>query len=98
LFASAFFVSWKQRFVEVASHVDRNSMSANRHNAQDKGANPRDRVHPRRQFLKHAHRDWRVWFAVRLMLALMGVYAMTAGLSRIPGMRPTKPIPENNAP
>ena len=73
-------------------------MSANRHDAESKGVNPRDHTHPRRQFWKHAHRDWRVWFAVALMLALMCVYVMTDGLSRIPGRRPVQPMPENNAP
>ncbi len=73
-------------------------MSAKMRNAENKGSNPRDHAHPRRPFLKHAHRDWRVWFAVALMLALMGVYVMTDGLSRIPGRRPTQPMPESNAP
>ncbi len=73
-------------------------MSANMHSSENKGANPRDRVRPRRQFWRHAHRDWRVWFAVALMLAMMGVYVMTNGLSRIPGRRLTQPMPENNAP
>jgi hypothetical protein len=68
------------------------------HSAESKGANPRDRARPRRPFWKHAHRDWRVWFAVALMLAMMGVYVMTDGLSRVPGSRPTQPMPENNAP
>ena len=49
------------------------------------GSNPRDHVHPRHHFLKHAHRDWRVWIAVVLMLAMILVYVFTNNLSLQPG-------------
>ena len=42
-------------------------MSANKHDVESEGSNPRDRVHPRKQFQwRHAHRDWRVWAVVGL--------------------------------
>ena len=44
-------------------------MSANKHDVESEGAKPRDHAHPRHHFWKHAHRDWRVWIAVVLMLA-----------------------------
>ena len=50
------------------------------------GSNPRDHVHPRHHFLKHAHRDWRVWIAVVVMLAMILVYVFTNNLSLQPGM------------
>ena len=73
-------------------------MSAQKHGAENEGSNPRDHAPPRRPFWKHAHRDWRVWFAVMLMLALMGVYVMTLDLSWRPGRHATPPMPANNAP
>jgi hypothetical protein len=73
-------------------------MSKNRHNAEGKGSNPRDHVRPHRPFWKHAHRDWRVWFVVVLMLAMIGVYVITNDLSHVPGRHAAQPMPEFNAP
>ncbi len=45
------------------------------------------------------HKDWRVWLAVLLMLALMGVYLTTMDLSVRPGgSHPTERMPANTAP
>ena len=61
--------------------VDGNGMSAIKHDAENKGAHPRDHVHPRFHFLRHAHQDWRVWVAIVLMLAMILVYVFTMDLS-----------------
>ena len=36
--------------------------------------------HPHPAYWKHAHRDWRIWFCVILMLTAMVVYLMTGDL------------------
>jgi hypothetical protein len=57
------------------------------HDSESRGAKPRDHAHPRHHFLRRAHRDWRVWVAVVLMIALILVYVLTDSLS----LRPAKP-------
>ena len=79
-------------------HVEGNTMSANKHDVESEGAKPRNHVQMRHQFLKHAHRDWRGWMAVMLMLALILVYVMTDSLSLRPGTRATHPMPAATAP
>jgi len=69
-------------------------MSTNAHDVESEGAKPRDHEHPRHHFWRHAHRDWRVWTAVVLMLALILVYVMTDCLSLQPGHRAVQPTPE----
>ena len=73
-------------------------MSSKKHDVESKGSKPRDHVHPRHHFWRHAHRDWRVWIAVVLMLALILTYVLTDSLS----LRPSKPAipqtPEANVP
>jgi hypothetical protein len=69
-------------------------MSHKKHDVESQGSKPRDHLHPRHHFWKHAHRDWRVWTAVILMLALMGVYVITDNLSLRPGKRMGQPTPE----
>lgn len=73
-------------------------MTARKHDSENQGANPRDHVHPRHHFLQHAHRDWRVWFAVILMLGSMVIYVMSEDLSLRPGTPPTQPMPADIAP
>jgi hypothetical protein len=73
-------------------------MSANKHDVESEGAKERDHVHPRHHFWKRAHRDWRVWLAVVLMLALILVYVMTDSLSLRPGKRAIQSTPEANLP
>jgi hypothetical protein len=96
--ASAFFVSSKHRFAKETLHVEGHEMSANTQNVESEGAKPRDHAHARHHFWKHAHRDWRVWTAVVLMLALMIVYVTTDSLSLRPGKRAIQPTPEANLP
>ncbi len=78
--------------------IDRNEMSGNKHGnkhtIESEGAKPRDHAHLRHLFWKHAHRDWRVWVAVLLMLALILVYVMSDNLSLRPGKRAAQPTPE----
>lgn len=73
-------------------------MSNSRHNVETQGMKLRDHEHPRHHFWKHAHRDWRVWVAVVLMLALIGVYVMTDSLSLRSGRNAGPPTPAANAP
>jgi len=69
-------------------------MSDNKHGVESEGAKPRDHAHPRHHFWKHAHRDWRVWTVVLLMLALMLVYVVSDNLSLRPGKHPIQPTSE----
>jgi hypothetical protein len=72
-------------------------MSQHKHDVESEGAKPRDHAHPRHHFWKHAHRDWRVWIAVLLMLAGIVIYVMTDDLSLRPGKRANQPTPAANA-
>ena len=76
----------------------KDEMSEKMSGAESVGAKSRDHTHPRHHFWKHAHRDWRVWIAVMLMLVAIGIYVMTDGLSLRPGKRAIQPTPEINAP
>jgi hypothetical protein len=74
-------------------------MRATKDNVESEGAKPRDHVHPRHHFWSNAHRDWRVWVSVALMIALIFVYLMTNDLSHGgPGKRVYQPTPEANVP
>jgi hypothetical protein len=73
-------------------------MSTHKHNVESMGAKPRDHEHPRHHFLRHAHKDWRVWIVVVLMLALILTYVMTDSLSLRPGKHAIQSTPAANAP
>ena len=73
-------------------------MSGHTPGNESDGSKPRDHAHPRHHFLKHAHRDWRVWIAVMLMLAGIAVYVMTDSLSLRPGKHAVQPTPEALSP
>ena len=45
-----------------------------------------------RPYWTRAHRDWRVWVGVTLMLALMIVYLMTDDLAWGPHIQPQPPL------
>jgi ABC-type Zn2+ transport system substrate-binding protein/surface adhesin len=75
-----------------------NKMSTHNHDVESEGAKTRDHSHPRHHFWKHAHRDWRVWIAVVLMLVAIVAYVMTDSLSLRPGKRAVQPTPEAIAP
>lgn len=72
-------------------------MVMGKHDVESQGAKARDHDPPR-PHTWHAHRDWRVWLAVGLMLALILVYVMTENLSLRPGRPPTQPTPAVHAP
>jgi hypothetical protein len=63
------------------------------HDTESQGAKPRDHAHPRHHFLRRAHRDWRVWVALVLMLAMILVYVMSDDLSLRPGKRAGPQVP-----
>ena len=73
-------------------------MSGNKHDVESEGSKPRDHEHPRQHIWKQAHRDWRVWLAAVLMLALILVYVFTDSLSLRPGKGAKPPTPAANAP
>ncbi len=73
-------------------------MSSNKHDVENMGAKPRDHAHPHRHYLKRAHRDWRLWVAAVLMIALILVYVMTDNLSMRPGGSVSQPMPAMDAP
>ncbi len=47
---------------------------------------------------RNAHRDWRVWGVVVVMVALMVVYVMTSNLSLVPGQPRRASTPEATIP
>jgi hypothetical protein len=49
-------------------------------------------VHQGRPYWTRAHRDWRVWVGVVLMLAAMIIYLMTNDLAWGPHLQPRQPI------
>ena len=55
-------------FAQHDGRVEGIEMTADKNNVESEGAKPRDHAHPPYHFLKQAHRDWRVWAVVALML------------------------------
>ena len=49
-------------------------------------------VHQKRPYWTRAHRDWRVWVGVVLMLAAMTVYLMTNDLAWGPHIQSQQPL------
>jgi hypothetical protein len=49
-------------------------------------------VHQGRPYWTRAHRDWRVWVGVVLMIAAMIIYLMTDDLALRPRIQPQPPI------
>lgn len=45
-----------------------------------------------RPYWKHAHRDWRLWVAVSLMLIALFTYVMTDDLAWRPRSQPVPPL------
>jgi hypothetical protein len=69
-----------------------------KHDKESQGAKARDHVHPDRPYWRRAHRDWRVWIVVVLMVGLVLVYVMSGDLSSRAGKRPIQATPAANAP
>lgn len=72
-------------------------MHSKKHDPESRGSNPRDHAHPPRRTWRHAHRDWRVWIAIGIMLAMVAIYVLTDSLAFRPG-NTGQPMPEMNAP
>lgn len=53
--------------------------------------NASNRQHSHRPYWKRAHRDWRMWALVVLMIGCMGIYLMTGDL-RWPFFGPRQPM------
>jgi hypothetical protein len=68
-------------------------MAQNKHDSESEGSKPRDHAHIRHHGWRHIHKDWRLWFAVVLMLALILVYVFTVDLSLRPGKTAVPPTP-----
>jgi hypothetical protein len=49
--------------------------------------------HEHPPYWKHAHRDWRIWFCVILMLAAMLIYLMSGDLRWRIHVQPQQPVP-----
>jgi hypothetical protein len=46
-----------------------------------------------RPYWTRAHKDWRFWLALILMIVAMGIYVMSEDLSMRPGSRPQEQVP-----
>jgi hypothetical protein len=58
-------------------------------------AGPDNQSHPHgfhRPYWKHAHHDWRLWFAVALMLIAVFTYVMSDDLALMPRRQSRQPI------
>lgn len=51
------------------------------------------RSHPHTPYWKRAHRDWKFWVAVLIMLGAMAVYIVTVDLSMRPNGRTQQRVP-----
>jgi len=68
-------------------------MSENGHNHHRQEREEHNKKHhDHRPYWKRAHRDWRVWVAVFLMLVGMIVYLMTNDLAWGPSSQPPPPV------
>ena len=86
------------RLRRLFSFHPRSDRSGHTPGNESDGSKPRDHAHQRRHFWKHAHRDWRVWVALVLMIVAIGIYVLTDSLSLRPGKRAVQPTPEALSP
>ncbi len=68
------------------------------HDTESQGSKERDHVHPRHHFVRRAHRDWRVWVVVLLMVALVLAYVFSNNLSLRPGRQAVPQTPAIGGP
>jgi len=59
---------------------------------QHGGSNNDSVHHEHRPYWKRAHRDWRLWIGVVLMLAAMFAYLMSDDLAWRPRLQPQRPV------
>jgi hypothetical protein len=85
------FQSHRRRGAEAIGETNKN-MNDSKHsqNAREKSHGENSHQGPR-PYWKYAHRDWRIWFFVILMLAAMAIYLMTGDL-RWPLHAPAQPM------
>jgi hypothetical protein len=83
-----------------ASFASRDGLGSNgpMHDTESQGSKARDHEHPRQHFVRRAHRDWRVWLVVGLMVALVLVYVFSNDLSLRFGHRAAQPTPALGGP
>jgi hypothetical protein len=68
-------------------------MNEIKHTHQQYGDPKIERVdHAHRPYWQRAHRDWRVWVGVVLMLAAMMIYLMSDDLAWRPRLQPQPPL------
>ena len=68
-------------------------MSESKHSHDDHGRLVHDSVHHAdRPYWKRAHRDWRFWVGVILMLAAMSMFVMNRDLPWLPRSQPRQPM------
>jgi len=60
-------------------------------NHQRGSQNRENPKHGDSSYWRHAHRDWRIWFGVVVMLTAMIIYLMTGDLSWGPHIHPPQP-------
>ena len=73
-------------------------MSKRKHNNHgNEGSNGNRSHHDYRPYWKRAHRDWRLYVVVFLMLAAMIIYMMTNDLAWGPDRQPEQPVPADVA-
>ena len=66
-------------------------MNRHRHRSHQPGPQHPGSPHGGDPYWKRAHRDWRFWVAVMLMLLAMTFFVMTDNLALLPGRRAPSP-------
>jgi hypothetical protein len=74
-------------------------MSGNRHGKHRKSSETQaENEFERESYWRNAHKDWRVWVAVGLMLVAMLTYVMSMDESVRPGVAAGQPMPAASGP
>jgi hypothetical protein len=68
-------------------------MNEIKHDQQSHKSPNHNKVYHDSPYWTRAHRDWRVWIGVVLMLICMVIYLMTGDLRWRPGRQPQPPVP-----
>ena len=71
------------------------SVKSKKWHLKDHHANPQQ---VQRDGWKHAHKDWRLWFVVAIMLAAMLIYVMTMDESLPPKGKMQPMVPADSGP
>jgi hypothetical protein len=73
-------------------------MNTGKHTTESEGSKPRDHTRLRHHIWHHAHRNWKLWIAVALTLAMILTYIFSDNLSLRPGHRAVQSTPALDAP